>query len=166
MAQTARNLLDPDDGFLRKATHLIHDRDPLFTTAWTELLESCGVNCVPIPAQSPNCNPHTERFVKTVRTECLDHFVIFGERHLRHLLQEFAAHYHTERYHQGIGGRIVRPPASASNDTAVLGTIQCRSRLGGQLRFYHRPAASPASTTFSDTMGFSSPQPTAGQRAS
>jgi putative transposase len=47
------------------------------------------VKCVPIPAQSPNGNPHAERFVKTVRTECLDHFVIFGERHLRHLLKEF-----------------------------------------------------------------------------
>jgi hypothetical protein len=69
LAQTARNLLDPNDGFLRNATHLIHDRDPLFTSAWTKLLESGGVKCVPIPAQSPNCNPHAERFVKTVRTE-------------------------------------------------------------------------------------------------
>jgi hypothetical protein len=141
MVQTARNLLDPDEGFLRNATHLIHDRDTLFTKAWAKLLGSGGVTCVPIPAQSPNCNPHAERFVKTARTECLDHFVIFGERHLRHLLQEFVAHYHTERYHQGIGGRIIRPTASATNDTAVLRTVQCRSRLGGQLRFYHRHAA-------------------------
>jgi len=141
MTQVARNLLDPADGLLRNATHLIHDRDPLFTQAWTTLLESGGVNCVPIPAQSPNCNPHAERFVKTVRTECLDHFVIFGERHLRHLLKEFVAHYHTERYHQGIGGQIIRPRPSPNNDNAVLATIRCRSRLGGQLRFYHREAA-------------------------
>jgi transposase InsO family protein len=134
-------LLDPDDGFLRNATHLIHDRDPLFTTAWTRLLESGGVNCVPIPAQSPNCNAHAERFVKTARTECLDHFVIFSERHLRHLLKEFVAHYNTERYHQGIGGQIIRPRPAASNDTAVIGTIECHSRLGGQLRFYRRQAA-------------------------
>ena len=58
MAQMARNLLDPEDGFLRNATHLIRDRDPLFTQAWTECLESSGVKCVPIPAKSPNCNPH------------------------------------------------------------------------------------------------------------
>ncbi|HTP30406.1 MAG TPA: tetratricopeptide repeat protein [Anaeromyxobacteraceae bacterium] len=60
MAQIARNLLDPVDGFLREATHLIHDRDPLFTQMWTTLLESGGVKCVPIPAKSPNCNPHAE----------------------------------------------------------------------------------------------------------
>jgi hypothetical protein len=117
MMQTARTLLDPDVGFLRKATHLIHDRDPLFTQAWTRLLKSGGVTCVPIPAQSPNCNPHVERFVKTVRTECLEHFVIFGERHLRHLRKEFLAHYPTERYHQSLGGRLIQPCPSASNDT-------------------------------------------------
>jgi transposase InsO family protein len=141
MMQTARNLLDPDVGFLRKATHLIHDRDPLYTKAWTRLLESAGLTCVPIPAKSPNCNPYAERFVKTVRTECLDDFVIFGERHLRHLLQEFLVHYHTERYHQSLGGRLIQPRPSPSNDTVVLGPIKCRSRLGGQLRFYDREAA-------------------------
>jgi hypothetical protein len=74
MKQIGRNLLDPVDGFLRQATHLIHDRDPVFTAAWTALLETHGVECVAIPAQSPNCNPHAERFVKTVRTECLGQF--------------------------------------------------------------------------------------------
>ncbi|MGA2451053.1 MAG: integrase core domain-containing protein [Polyangiaceae bacterium] len=83
--------------WVRGATHLIHDRDPLFTDAWTNLLESNGVQCCPIPASSPNCNPYAERFVKTVRAECLNRFVTFGERHLRHLLTEFTAHYNTER---------------------------------------------------------------------
>ena len=55
MLQVARNLLDAEDGFLRNATHLIHDRDPLYTKAWVTLLKSEGVNCVPIPASSPNC---------------------------------------------------------------------------------------------------------------
>jgi hypothetical protein len=72
----ARNLLDCEDGFLRNATHLIHDRDPVFTKAWRDLLKSEGIKCVRIPAKSPNCNPHAERFVKTVRDECLRHFVI------------------------------------------------------------------------------------------
>ncbi|MEO8903035.1 MAG: hypothetical protein ABI488_13295 [Polyangiaceae bacterium] len=80
MTQVARNLLDPVDGFLRAATHLIHDRAPLFTQAWTTLLESSGVTSVSIPAHSPNCNPHAERFVTTVRTECTDHFLVFGQR--------------------------------------------------------------------------------------
>jgi hypothetical protein len=138
MLQVARNLMDPVDGFLRNATHLIHDRDPLFTKAWTALLESSGVKCVPIPASSPNCNPYAERFVKTIRTECLDEFVIFGERHLRYLVGTFVDHYLTERFHQGLGGRLIKPPASGSNDN---GAIACRSRLGGLLNFYHREAA-------------------------
>jgi putative transposase len=79
--------------------------------------------------------------MKTARTECLDHFVIFGERHLRYLLNQFVAHYHSERYHQGIGGRIIRPSPSTASDIAVRGTIHCHSRLGGQLRFYQRLAA-------------------------
>jgi len=141
MHQIARNLLDPADGFLRNASYLIHDRDPVFTQASTALLETGGVKCVPIPAQSPNCNPHAERFVKTVRTECLDNFVIFGERHLRHLVKEFIGHYLTERYHQGIGSQIIRPKASPSNDNTMLGAIGCRSRLGGLLNYYYREAA-------------------------
>ncbi len=87
MEQVARGLLDPVDGFLRRATHVVHDRDPLYTAAWKRLLASQGVNSVPIPAKSPNCNAVTERLIRTVREECLDHFVIVGERHLRHLLK-------------------------------------------------------------------------------
>jgi hypothetical protein len=141
MMQIARTLLDPTVGFLRKTTHLIHDRDSLYTKAWTVLLESSGGKSVPIPARSPNCNPYAKRFVKTVWTECLNNFVVCGERHLRHLLNEFVAHYHTECYHQGIGGQLIRPRPSPSNDTSRLVTIRCRSRLGGVLNFYHGEAA-------------------------
>jgi len=125
----------------QNATHLIHDRDPLYTRAWTTLLESECVKCVPIPASSPNCIPHAERFVRAIRTKCLDHFVIFGERHLRHLLREFCAHYHGERFHQGLGGQLIRPKGSATNDNGTTATSQCRSRLGGLLDFYSRQAA-------------------------
>jgi putative transposase len=96
---------------------------------------------VPIPAQSPNCNPHAERFVKTIRTECLDHFVIFGERHLRYLLEQFTEHYLAERYHQAIGSQLIRPRSLPSNGNSSRSTIGCRSRLGGLLNFYHREAA-------------------------
>ncbi len=140
MEQVARGLLDPVDGFLRRATHVIHDRDPLYTAAWKGLLASRGVTSVPIPAKSPNCNAVTERFIRTVREECLDHFVIVGERHLRHLLNQFVAHYHTERYHQGLEGRIIRPTVLAANDNA-RGTMERRTRLGGLLNYYYRRAA-------------------------
>jgi putative transposase len=140
MAQVARNLVDPVDGFLRNASYLIHDRDPLFTRVWAELLRSSGVTTVPIPAQSPNCNCYAERFVRTIRSECLDQFVIFGERHLRYLVQQFVEHYLAERYHQGIGGQLIQS-RFARNDNARIGPIRCRSRLGGVLNFYHREAA-------------------------
>jgi len=78
MKQIARNLTDPVHGFLRGAKFLIHDRDPLFTKAFVAILRTCGVASVETPAKSPNCNPHAERFVKTIRDECLNHFVFFG----------------------------------------------------------------------------------------
>jgi hypothetical protein len=76
-----------------------------------------------------------------MRTECLDQFVIFGERHLRYLVKQFLAHYLTGRYHQGLGGQLVLPDKFPSNDNARLGPIRCRSRLGGLLNYYHREAA-------------------------
>jgi hypothetical protein len=64
-----------------------------------------------------------------------------GERHLRYLVQHFVEHYQAERYHQGVGGQLIQPRAAPSNDNARLGTIGCRSRLGGVLNFYRREAA-------------------------
>ncbi len=89
MKQIARNLTDPIDGFLRNASHLIHDRDPLFTEAFRDMLDGVDVKTVKIPAKSPNCNPHAERFVRSIKQECLNHFVLFGERHLRHVIKEY-----------------------------------------------------------------------------
>ena len=100
-----------------------------------------GVKCVRIPAQSPNCNPHAERFVKTVRDECLRHLVIFGERHLRYVLKEFLAHYHRERFHHGLGGKLIEARAGSTSDKGARGQVVCRSRLGGTLNFYYREAA-------------------------
>ena len=71
--------------------------------------------------------------MNTIRTECLDEFVIFGERHLRYLIGTSIDHYLTDRYHQGLGGQLIRPPTLASNDNGGTGAIQCRSKLGGLL---------------------------------
>jgi len=81
MLQMARNLTDSVDGSLRNATYLIPDRDPIFTEAFEAILRERGVKCVRIPAQSPNCNPHAERLVETIKYESLNHLVLFGERH-------------------------------------------------------------------------------------
>jgi hypothetical protein len=139
MKQVARNLTDPVDEFLRGAMYLIHDRDPLFSKAFIAVLKAGGVKSVKIPAQSPNCNPYVERFVKTIKYECLNQFVIFGERHLRLLVKEFVEHYMTERFHQGIGGQLIRN-VGPTNDNGAEGSVRCRSRLGGLLNFYHREA--------------------------
>jgi putative transposase len=141
MKQVARNLVDPVEGFLRGATHLIHDRDPLFAEAFVAILDAAGVKSVKIPAQSPNCNPYAERFVRTIKYECLNQFIIFGERHLRYLLKEFVEHYPTERFHQGIGGELIKSQPGSANDNGARGSIACHSRLGGLLNYYHRAAA-------------------------
>ena len=140
MKQVARNLTDPVNGFLRGAKYLIHDRDPLFTKAVIAMLEAAGVKSVKSPAQSPNYNPYAERYVKTIKYECLNQFVIFGERHLRYLIKEFVEHYLTERFHQGLGGQLIRNSGS-TNDSGTSGWIACRSRLGGLLNYYNREAA-------------------------
>ncbi len=141
MKQMARNLTDPVDGFLRSAKYLIHDRDPLFTAAFEAILKERGVKCAKILAQSPNCNPHAERFVRAIESECLNQFIFFGERHLRYVVKEFIAHYYTERFHQGLGGQLIQRSDGPANENGAHGKIVCRSRLGGMLNFYVREAA-------------------------
>jgi putative transposase len=79
--------------------------------------------------------------VKTIRYECLNQFIIFGERHLRYLIKEFVEHYLTERFHQGIGDQLIRNQPVSANDNGPTGKVACRSRLGGLLNYYHRAAA-------------------------
>src|SRR6266540_4811867 len=92
MKQIARNLTDHVDGFLGGTRYLIHDRDPLFTDAFRELLRGAGVKCLKLPAHSPNLNAYAERFVLSIKSECLDKLVLLGERHLRLAITEFVEH--------------------------------------------------------------------------
>jgi hypothetical protein len=82
-----------------------------------------------------------KRFVRTIKSECLNHLVLFGERHLRYVVREFMAHYHRERFHQALDGQLVEKQASSASDKRTSGKVVCRSRLGGILNFYHREAA-------------------------
>lgn len=136
VTRITRSLLDGFDGFLLKHSHLIHDRDPLFTEQFQSLLRAAGVEPVRLPPRSPNLNAHAERFVGSIRSECLDRLIIFGERHLHRVLAEYAEHYHHERCHQSLDNHLI-DAVHESGD----GTIACRERLGGLLRFYHRSAA-------------------------
>ncbi len=93
MMQVARNLLDADDGFLLGKTHLIMDRDPLFTAEVRGFLKRGGVEPLRLPARSPNLNAFAERFVLSIKSECLNRIILFGEAHLRLAVKEYVAHY-------------------------------------------------------------------------
>ncbi len=138
MKQIARNLTDCDEGFLNKTRHLIHDRDPLFTEAFKELLKPAGVKTVKLPARSPNLNAYAERFVRSVKSECLAQIIPLSERHLRKAVKEYTEHYHFERNHQGLDNQLIEKPIDEPNMDDAVG---CRERLGGILNYYHRRAA-------------------------
>ncbi len=137
MKQIARNLTDAEDGFLRGLRYLILDRDPLYTAAFRKILENAGVKVLRLPARSPNLNAFAERWVRSIKSECLDRIVPLGERGLRYAVAQFLEHYHRERNHQGLESRIIAPdPGVRSLD----GPIVRRMRLGGLLNYYHRVA--------------------------
>lgn len=137
MSQIARNLTDCNSGFLQGSRYLIHDRDPLFTRAFAATLQTSGVHPVRLPSRSPNLNAYAERFVRSIKSECLAEVIPLGEAHLRRTVREYVEHYHHERNHQGIGNRLISGPVNQGRST---GSVECRERLGGLLRHYRRAA--------------------------
>src|SRR3990172_9156540 len=119
----------------------IHDRDPLFNDEFRELLRAAGVNCLKLPARGPNLNAFAERFVLSIKSECLDKLVLLGERHLRLAITEFVEHYHLERHHQGLDNQLITRPPLAPMPANYNSPVVCRERLGGLLNYYHRRAA-------------------------
>jgi putative transposase len=140
MNQIARNVMDAADGILNGKRYLIHDRDPLFTAEFQNILPSVGVTSVKLPPQSPNLNAYAERFVRSIKESCLDRLILFGEASLRRAIRDFVLHYHEERNHQGKGNQLLFPRAVLSN-APPHGKVRCQQRLGGLLKYYHRDAA-------------------------
>ena len=138
MAQMGRNLTDAFDGFLVGKRFLIHDRDPLFTEGFREILRSVDVEPLRLPPRSPNLNAYAERFVRSIKSECLDRMIFLGEESFRRAIENYVAHYHEERNHQGLDNELIETKAPYPNRD---GPVRCRKRLGGLLRFYHREAA-------------------------
>ena len=138
MLQVARNLTDAEGGFLRGKKYLLMDRDTKFSEAFRVILEQAGVEAVRLPARSPNLNPNLERFMRSVKEECLERMVLFGERSLQTAVANFLSHYHEERNHQGLGNRLIEPGEEVGR---AAGEVVCRERLGGILRYYCRKAA-------------------------
>jgi putative transposase len=117
MTQIARNITDVGDGFLHGKRYLILDRDAKHSNGFRNILVREGIQVIRLPPRSPNLNAFTERFVRSVKEECLNRMIFFGQASLGHAITQFMAHYHGERNHQG------------------------RQRLGGMLSYYHRQAA-------------------------
>jgi putative transposase len=134
--RTTRGMLDAVDGFLLPHRFLVHDRDPLFTDRFAALLRSAGVEPVKLPPRSPNLNAYAERFVRSIKDECLSRLIPIGETHLRLAVEEYAEHYHLERNHQGLGNRLI----DGEPETEPVDDVACDERLGGLLRSYRRAA--------------------------
>ena len=132
-----RRQLDGFDGFLRNHKHLIHDRDPLFTQAIVDMLKAHGVSSIKLPPRSPNLNAYAERFVRSIKCECLDRIIPIGERHLRNAIDAYIEHYNRDRPHQGLNNELLTPNSwTVSTD----GKIVCDEKLGGLIRSYRRAA--------------------------
>ena len=140
MEQQARNATMEGWGFLRGCRYLLHDRDRKFCASFRELIESGSVETIRLPARSPNLNAFAERWVRSVKEECLSRLILFGESSPRRALQQYIVHYHEERNHQGKENLILFPTQTEARKKKD-GAVRCRERLGGLLKYYEWEAA-------------------------
>ena len=102
-----------------------------------ETLRAAGVRSLKLPKRSPNLNPHAERYVSSIKSECLDRMILFGEKQIRYIVEQYNDHYLRERPHRVLGHRMIEPETPMPTEGEVL----CRERLGGLLKTYYRKAA-------------------------
>jgi len=138
VTQMVRNLIDFEDGFLKDISHLIVDRDTKFLPLRTYVEDMTETTVVLLPPKSPNLNAYLERFMRSLKSECLNRMIFLGRNSLERTLKEFASHYHGERNHQGLGNKLIQPGDEVGQE---VGEIQYSDRLGGMLRYYYRDAA-------------------------
>jgi transposase InsO family protein len=136
MAQIARNLTGCDTGFLTGKRYLIIDRDAIFSPRFKAVLEGVGIEILLTAYQAPNMNAHAERFVLSIKSECLDRMIFLGRESLDRAIAEYAEHYHEERSHQGLGNELI-----SGAEPQWEGAVGTTERLGGLLKYYHRRAA-------------------------
>ncbi len=117
--------------------YLIHDRDTKFTASFDAVFESEGLEIVLTPPQAPNANAFAERWIRSVREECLDHLLIFSQRSLNSVLTEYVDYYNRARPHQGLHQHTPIPYTPGP----LEGPIRHRKVLGGLIRDYYREAA-------------------------
>ena len=136
MRQVSRTLTAADIGLLRDHTVLICDRDRTWSEDVRRVLGDAGIRVVLTPVRAPNANAYAERFVRSIKEECLDRMIPLGERHFRQAVAEFVDHYHRERNHQGLENALI----VASPARGTTGRVHRRPRLGGLLNYYERAA--------------------------
>ncbi len=134
MKQVARNLTDPMEGFLKDKDCIILDRDPVFSEAFRKMLGDYGVKPMQTQPASPNMSPYIERFVRSIKHECLNQMLIFGEEHLRYCVEQYCEFYHTARPHGGLNYDMIEPPPPEE------GEVACKKWLGGVMKSWHRAA--------------------------
>lgn len=139
MMQMGRNVTDSESRVLVGKRMLIVDRDTKYCAEFRQLLEPSGTAIIRLPPRRPNLNAYAERFVRSIKEECVQRLIFFGEASLRRALSEYLAHYQRERNHQGINN--LRLDAAANNDLFQVGSVSKRARLGGVLNYYYREAA-------------------------
>ena len=138
MKQVCRNLTDCADGFLKDPSHVIMDRDNSFLPVQAFLEDNAATKPIVLPRKSPNLNAYIERWFRSLKSEVLDRMIFFGQKSLDNAVREYVEHYHSERNHQGLGNELIEPVDDAG---VVVRRIECRERLGGMLKYYHRRAA-------------------------
>jgi putative transposase len=138
MKQIGRNLTDTFDGFLNGKQYVLMDRDGKFCPAFRAILKDEDIKPVQLPPRSPNLNAYVERFYRSLKEECLDRMIFFGEKSLRSAINTFLEHFHTERNHQGLANRLIELGKGVGLHD---GDVLYRERLGGMLRYYYREAA-------------------------
>ena len=116
---------------------LLCDRDTKWSAPVRTRLGEAGIRVVQTPYQAPNANAYAERFVRSIKQECLNRVIPFGDRHLRRMIAEYVEHYHRERNHQGLANELIE---GVSTGAGNLGRIRRRSRLDGLLNYYCRAA--------------------------
>ena len=137
-AQQARNLLMDLGERAARLKFLIRDRDSKFTAEFDEVFVGSGMRVIKTPVRSPRANSFAERYVGTLRRECLDHLLIYGEQHLRQILAEYSQHYNEHRPHQS---REQRPPLHEPGQPVdVTARIKRRQAVHGLISEYRRAA--------------------------
>jgi putative transposase len=135
--QQVRNLIIDGCDREQPMRFLIHDRDTKFSSAFDEVFRTERIQVIRTPFRAPNANAHAERFVRTLREECLDWLLILGRRHLERVLREYVDHYNRERPHRALGLRAPEPPPKVLPiRLRPQPPIRRRDRLGGIIHEY------------------------------